>query len=101
VQVRREQRDATRKPHELLDLAPRPCTVCGAAFKPTRRAQKYCSRKCRLHGIYEARKADGRIQLAGPAVERHLTCVRCGSGFAQTGPGRPRRYCSKTCKTAI
>lgn len=69
---------------QRLTHAQRECLRCGAVFKPSLNASKYCSRTCSGQGVPKP------IPLA------NATCPTCRTGFVRRRA--QQRYCSDRCK---
>ena len=93
-----------------MDLT-RICPVCGAVFKPYRRAHIYCSEPCRRKSMYSRRKIDvgkirkicvmcGKVSLIegyhrSPRQKYHNYCRRCASILAHENHKKPLQ--GRTC----
>lgn len=77
-------------------IAEKKCEICGKAFLPIRKTQKYCSQECQ-HAASLARKREkyGTTFLSLPESERTYQCLVCGKPFIAKQP--QQKYCSKRC----
>ena len=72
------------------------CGVCGKAYKPMRKTQKYCSLECQhAAGLARKREKYGPTFLSLPESERTYQCLVCGKSFIAKQP--QQKYCSKSC----
>lgn len=77
-------------------IAEKKCEICGKAFQPMRKTQKYCSQECR-HAADLAKKREkyGPTFLSLSESERTYQCLVCGKSFIAKQP--QQKYCSKSC----
>lgn len=77
-------------------IAEKKCKVCGKAFQPIRKPQKYCSLECQhAAGLARKREKHGTTFLSLPESERTYQCPVCGKSFIAKQP--QQKYCSKSC----
>lgn len=98
---RRACSDACRKALQRRSPALRTCRLCNQPFKPSGRGQRtvcpYEDADTYCQGLQDnAEDAEAMRQ----ALRQAATCEGpgCSAPLYHAGPGRPRKYCSRTCR---
>lgn len=89
---------AGRKCPSKASFPKRPCAKCATPFRPNRRWQKCCNKRCtwNRHGSL---KAGSRKKIVRKSTAKApfgvLVCPTCRKGFSSGRPGK--KYCSHEC----